>query len=39
MIFPTFPAKAGIQMQPERKSSPAPLGPSIWTPAFAGEIG
>jgi hypothetical protein len=31
--LPTFPAKAGIQIQPER------LVGFIWAPAFAGETG
>ena len=44
---PTFPAKAGTQIQPERLGRTRlisvfdrePFVGSIWAPAFAGEIG
>ena len=36
---PIFPAKAGIQIQPELWKSLAPLSRMIWAPAFAGEAG
>ena len=36
---PTFPAKAGTQIQPRLLPFLAPPSLTIWAPAFAGEIG
>ena len=39
LFSPIFPAKAGTQIQPELLPFLTPSSPTIWTPAFAGEVG
>ena len=38
-LFPIFPANAGTQIQPELLLFLASPSPTIWAPAFAGEVG